>query len=691
MKIFNPLQHYLCFASVHRLSPSTWTGHIPFAMFLTSILKPRVIVELGTFYGTSYCAFCQAVKELKLDTRCYAVDTWEGDPQSGFYGVEILNDLKLHHDVLYGDFSRLIQSTFDEAVCHFTDKAIDLLHIDGFHTYEAVKKDFETWLPKLSEQGVVLFHDINVRERDFGVWRFWEEIRLKYPHFEFAHSHGLGILAVGSNCSETFSEFLKFSVNNHTQITNFFFQQGQRLENLQELQILQKKIPQQEETVCRLKENEQLLLKEKTDVAKSLLTKEEQLIELEQKFREKEAQSIIIGQLQQELETKEKQLIEFEQKFHENEMQSLAIIQLQQELETKEKQLIEENRRLQNKTVELKHTEQSLNEFNQELINKSQRLHGKDWELQATLAKLKNSALNDEKIILNSNGKSNGKSKRISTTFKLILGIVTFNNSQEQITQLLKSIELASEKLNGLPVEVEVFVVDNGQESYWRESHLPIVRFASEGNIGFGNAMNRLMTTAFADSATKWFLCLNPDGTLHRNALRELLVMSGEHPHSLIEARQFPEEHNKQYDAETFETPWASGACLLICYDIFKKIGGFDPNFFMYLEDVDFSWRARSAGFSVKIAPRAIFGHSVLNREFNASADKTMLLSGRYLASKWQDSKFVKWAEDELVVRKYYSSLSDLPELSLIFKNEENINPQIANFAYYFSFSSPRW
>jgi GT2 family glycosyltransferase len=656
-------------------------------MFLTSILKPRVIVELGTFYGTSYCAFCQAVKELKLDARCYAVDTWEGDPQSGFYGVEILNDLKHHHDVLYGDFSRLIQSTFDEAVCHFTDKAIDLLHIDGFHTYEAVKKDFETWLPKLSETGIVLFHDINVRERDFGVWKFWEEVRLIYPHFEFAHSHGLGVLAVGSDCSEAFNEFLKFSINNRIQITNFFYQQGQRLENLQELQILQKTIPQQKEIICRLQENEQLLLEQKTDTAKSLLTKEKQLNELEQKFLEQEAQSITIVQLQQELETTEKQLTEFEQKLRDDELQSLAIIQLQQELEAKEKELIEENRRLQNKAAELQHAEQSLNEFNQELINKSQRLHGKDWELQATLAKLKISALNDEKILLT----SNGKNKRNSTAFKLILGVVTFNNSQEQIAQLLKSIELAGEKLKGLPVEVEVFVVDNGQESYWRESNLPIVRFASEGNVGFGNAMNRLMTTAFADSATKWFLCLNPDGTLHRNALRELLVMSGEHPHSLIEARQFPEEHNKQYDAETFETPWASGACLLICYDIFKKIGGFDPNFFMYLEDVDFSWRARSAGFSVKIAPRAIFGHSVLNREFNARADKTMLLSGRYLASKWQDSKFVKWAEDELVARKYYSSLSALPELSFALKKEENINPQIANFAHYFSFSSPRW
>jgi len=687
MKTFNPLDYPLCFASVHRLSPSTWTGHIPFGMFLTGILKPRVIVELGTFYGTSYCAFCQAVKELKLDARCYAIDTWDGDSQSGFYGVEVLNDLKPYHDSLYSDFSRLIQSTFDEAVCHFTDKTIDLLHIDGFHTYEAVKKDFETWLPKLSEQAVVLFHDINVRERDFGVWRFWEEVRLKYPHFEFAHSHGLGVLAVGSNYSETFKEFLKFSVNNRAEITNFFYQQGKRLENLQELQILQKTIPQQQETVRQLQENEQRLLEQKTDVTKCLLDKEKQLTELEQKFLEQEAQRITIAQLQQELETKEKQLVELQQNFDKNEGRRLAVIQLQQELKTKEKQLTEEDRRLQDKAMGLQRRECFLDKFNQELIVKSQRLHGKDWELQTMLAKLRNSTLNGEKIVLN----SNGKNKPNNPAFKLILGVVTFNNSQEQITQLLKSIELASEKLKDLPVKPEVFVVDNGQDSYWRESDLPIVRFASEGNVGFGNAMNRLMTTAFADSETKWFLCLNPDGTLHRNALKELLVMSGEHPHSLIEARQFPEEHNKQYDADTFETPWASGACLLICNSIFKKIGAFDPNFFMYLEDVDFSWRARSAGFSVKIAPRALFGHSVLNREFNASADKAMLLSGRYLAAKWQNSEFVIWAEDELVARRYYSSLTELPELPSVFKKDEKINPQIANFAHYFSFSSPRW
>src|SRR5215211_8433798 len=186
--LIDPLCHPVCLNSPKRLwAGSGWTEHVPFAMFLVDVMRPRTFVELGTHAAVSYCAFCQAVAALGLETRCYAIDTWQGDEHSGMYGPEVLEELRAHHDPLYGAFSRLIQSTFENARAEFPDGSIDLLHIDGFHSYEAVRGDFESWLPKVSPSGVVLLHDTGVREKGFGVWRLWDEVSARYPHFSFPH------------------------------------------------------------------------------------------------------------------------------------------------------------------------------------------------------------------------------------------------------------------------------------------------------------------------------------------------------------------------------------------------------------------------------------------------------------------------------------------------------------------------
>jgi len=178
------------------INASAWLEHAPFGFWIVDTMRPRSIVELGVHSGFSYSVFCQAVQRLHLSTRCFAIDTWRGDEHAGYYGDDVYAAVSSHNR-RYDAFSRLIRSDFSDACGEFADGSIDLLHIDGCHSYAAVRRDFETWLPKVSSRGVILFHDTAEYTRGFGVYRVWEELRLRYPSFEFRHGHGLGVLGVG--------------------------------------------------------------------------------------------------------------------------------------------------------------------------------------------------------------------------------------------------------------------------------------------------------------------------------------------------------------------------------------------------------------------------------------------------------------------------------------------------------------
>ena len=194
----NTLLAALTYAGTHinkDLQGKAWVGHTPFAYWLVAALKPKTLVELGTHGGGSYFSFCQSVIDNKLDTKTYAIDTWMGEKQAGFYSESLFKkvmDFNIEH---FDNFSTLMKMTFDEALNEFDDNSVDLLHIDGFHSYEAVSNDFRTWYPKLSKEAIVLFHDTHEIKPGFGVHQFWDELKKEHREqcFEFKHSHGLGV------------------------------------------------------------------------------------------------------------------------------------------------------------------------------------------------------------------------------------------------------------------------------------------------------------------------------------------------------------------------------------------------------------------------------------------------------------------------------------------------------------------
>jgi hypothetical protein len=166
--------------------PTAWLGHGLFATQLVEEFKPNVVVDLGVDYG--YSTFCFGYHNIG---NVYGVDWFQGDQHAGSRDtydrvIELYNELKKGHDFSNIEF---IKGDFDE-VAKTWDKQIDILHVDGFHSYEAVKNDFETWSKFCTEDSIILFHDTISFPTTVG--KFFEE--LDGFKINKTDSFGLGIL-----------------------------------------------------------------------------------------------------------------------------------------------------------------------------------------------------------------------------------------------------------------------------------------------------------------------------------------------------------------------------------------------------------------------------------------------------------------------------------------------------------------
>jgi GT2 family glycosyltransferase len=555
-----------------------WVGHLPFAAWVIQEISPKILVELGTQHsGNSFFAFCQAVVEAGLSTKCYAVDTWKDDDHTGEYTDEIFTKVDAHHREKYAGFSRLLRMNFDDAVTYFADESIDILHIGGPHTYEAVRHDFEIWLPKVAPGGIVLFHDTAVRECGFGVWRLWQELCQKYPaHLEFTHSSGLGVLQVGVTLDDALP-WLRLGSVDMQAVRDYF-------RSLDDSMLERYRAREQTARV--------LVLEAEVDAHKAKESK----------------QDASIAQFKNELEVAVSQI---------SAMRASVSWRL---------------------TAPLRfagHIARGNFAFAGQLLRNL--LYRVAAQLPPPLAlrirRLSDFALNITGIRLNSSANHPAiaalVSERCDGTRLLSIDdpmcaqkpsvwpaidvcVVTYN-SRRWIDDFIDSL-LALDYPKGC---LAIHFVDNNStddtEAALRgaASRLQAVGFSvdvqSKPNKGFGAGHN----AAIRAGKAPFCLVTNIDLTFEPDSLRRVVAMAVKDVNQAAawELRQKPFEHPKFYDPVTGSTNWNAHACVLLRRSAVEAIGGYDETLFMYCEDVELSFRLRRAGHLLRYCPAAVVWH----------------------------------------------------------------------------------
>jgi len=173
-----------------------WLGHVPFAFWLLDAARPRLVVQLGPGPANALLAFCQAIDRIGIgsSTSCFAVSDGDGD---GLDGNVDPRNVTESSSLLFSKYSFLVRATQDEALARLENGSIDLLHLTGPHTSDGARHAFESWSPRMSEQGIILIDDTDRRECGVGLDRLFRELSGRYPTFEFPHDSGLGVVGAG--------------------------------------------------------------------------------------------------------------------------------------------------------------------------------------------------------------------------------------------------------------------------------------------------------------------------------------------------------------------------------------------------------------------------------------------------------------------------------------------------------------
>lgn len=161
--------------------------------------RPRTVLELGTAAGGSLFSLCRCSAP---DAVIISLDLPGGKYGGGYHWAKIplyrefaVNQQKLH--LIRGNSHSRESLARVERI--LGDRKLDLLFIDGDHSYEGVRMDFEQYSPLVAKGGLIVLHDIvkHRPELECDVDRFWEDIKHRYSHRELIQDRSQGWAGVG--------------------------------------------------------------------------------------------------------------------------------------------------------------------------------------------------------------------------------------------------------------------------------------------------------------------------------------------------------------------------------------------------------------------------------------------------------------------------------------------------------------
>lgn len=162
-------------------------------------MAPLRVLEIGTSRGGTLFLLC---RHAHPSARVFSLDLPGGTGGSGYalyriplYKAFALPNQKLH--LLRGDSH---QEAMAATIKHMLgNHQFDLLFIDGDHSYEGVRRDYDLYAPLVRQGGIIALHDIAAHplESAVGVPRFWSEMKIGRLSAEFVEDRNQGWGGIG--------------------------------------------------------------------------------------------------------------------------------------------------------------------------------------------------------------------------------------------------------------------------------------------------------------------------------------------------------------------------------------------------------------------------------------------------------------------------------------------------------------